>query len=86
MRFFLTVLLLQGRIARICLLKEGRRNIKRASPDFHLILSVFQRRLRFVQSLKGSVMPLIQLPGFNHRQPAAIHFLQNVIQGMNRSF
>ena len=50
-RVDLAVLRVAARVVLVALLQGGRLDVEGAAPNFHLVLPVFLRRLRFVQSL-----------------------------------
>ena len=72
-------------IALIAILECRRARIKAASPDENLVFAVFRGRLRLVEPLEGAVMALVEFPRLYDGQPLAIHFLENVVKGMDRS-
>ncbi len=52
-----------------------------ASPDLHLRLAVFGRRLRLVEPRQATVVALVQTPGAMHGQPHLIDAVQHQPQG-----
>ena len=56
---------LQGGIPRIGKIQRRRTDIKGTSPNLHLLLTIFVCSLTLVQTLQGSVMPLIEFPALD---------------------
>lgn len=52
-----------------------------ASPDLHLRLAVFGRRLGLVEARQATVVALVQTPGAMHGQPHLIDAVQHQPQG-----
>lgn len=52
-----------------------------ASPDLHLGLAVFGRRLSLVEARQAAVVALVQTPGAMHGQPHLIDAVQHQPQG-----
>ena len=67
--------------AWIASLQGRRRSVVTASPDQDLLVAVLACHVRLVESLQGPVMPFIEPPVFDHRQPGAVHFVEREPQG-----
>ncbi len=52
-----------------------------APPDEHLLVPVPPGGLGLVQALQGPVVPLVESPGLEHRQPLPVHAAQDDVQG-----
>ena len=54
-----------------------------AAPDMHLFLAVLGRRFTLIEPLQGPVMPLIELPGADDRDPLQLHGLHDNPEGLD---
>ncbi len=63
-----------------------RSNIEAAAPDEHLLVTVLLGGLGLVQTLKHSVVLLVEPPSLLYRNPVEIHGIENVVEGLDGSF
>lgn len=74
-----------GRMVLARLVYRGRGDIVTTTPDEDLVLTVFVYRFLFVQTLQGTVVTLVELPGLEGWDPHETSLFQNVPQGTNRA-
>ena len=74
-----------GSAVRIVLRKVVRSHVEAAAPDEHLLVTVLLGGLGLVQTLKHSVMLLVEPPGLLYRDPVEIHSVEDVVEGLDGS-
>ena len=66
-------------------LREGKgSDVVAAAPDLHLGVAVLLGGLGLVQALEVAVVLLIEAPALLHGDPVQIHFVQNIVEGLDR--
>lgn len=65
---------------------RGWWDVETASPDLGLLRTMAFGRLFLVETLKRSVMPLVETPGASHRKPDLSHFGQSQMLGDDSTF
>ena len=76
----------KARITRVILSQCMRSNIIATTPDQHLLFTIFGSSFRLIQTLKLSIMLLVQAPRFLYRYPVLIHTIQYHIQCFHCTF
>jgi hypothetical protein len=71
--------------ARIVGGHRRRRNVVAAAPDLDLRFAVLLRRLRLVQPLQRAIVPLVQPPAVDDRQPHLIEPVERDPERANRA-
>ena len=74
-----------GSAVRIVLRKVVRSHVEAAAPDEHLLVTVLLGGLGLVQTLKHSVVLLVEPPGLLYRNPVEIHGVEDVVEGLDGS-
>lgn len=59
------------------------RNIVASSPNLHLFFTVFLDSLHFVESLQGSIVPLVKAPVLDNWDVVTVYFVCSVVEGLN---
>ena len=62
----------------------GRGDVIAAAPELRLQLAEGERGLVLVEALQGSIVPLIQAPMLDMRDPHLIYFLRYDVVGEDR--
>ena len=62
-----------------------RSHVEAAAPDEHLLVAVLLGGLGLVQTLKHSVVLLVESPGLLYRNPVEIHGVEDVVEGLDGS-
>lgn len=73
--------LANGVVVGVLLVHGGRRDVKGAPPDLHLLLPVLGGRFRLVEACEAPVMPLVEAPSAHHRQPHLVRAIQDGPEG-----
>ena len=66
-----------SRMLGMVFLQCRRRDVVRAPPDVHLLVPVFGRRLRLVQTLQRAVVALVQTPVSSYVEPRRIDLVKD---------
>ena len=76
-------LLLHVRVAGVAGLERGRAHVEAAAPDEDLVLAVLAGGVGLVEALERAVVALVELPGLVDGQPAAVHLVEDDVEGVD---